>query len=471
MLKTLDLKLDRAARASLAEQIRAGITAAIASGVLAPGARLPSWLDLAAQLGVARGTVKAAYERLADEQLVVASGPAGTRVAERPARIPVPKASLDRDSPAAPGERPRSPTPALFQTGVPAPDCLPVALLARLRASAARAEMAPSSLHRDPRGEPDLKQEIAAHLAHSRGIECRLSQIFVTAGFTAALGVVLRMLRAEGGAAWVEDPGFPPSRRALAISQLRPVAIPVDDSGMDVSSAMEHAPDAALALVTPGQQAPLGSTLSLPRRLQLLEWAERTGAWVIEDDYLGGLQLKRRAAPALASLDRAGRVIHVGSFSKTISPALRLGFIVAPVALVPVLEEAAACLAPAPDAAVQLSTAQFMRDGHYTRHLRRLKRVYAARSQALQVALEARGLPARPAGLAVLLPLPEGVSDHAIATEAQIYGLAPSPLSAWHADHGPGLRQAGLLLGVATAMEDRLAGACDHLQQIISQLT
>ncbi len=463
MTKLLDLKLDRTAKISLAEQIRIGITAAIDSGVLAPGSRLPSWLDLAAQLGVARGTVKTAYERLADKQLVVSSSPGGTRVADHPARIAVPEA-------AKPDPLPRLyqdflTGTSIFQNGVPASDSFPVTLFARLRASAARAELGAPLTYPDPRGEAELRREIAAHLALSRGIECRPSQIFITAGFSGALGVALRVLKAEGRSAWVENPGFPPSRKALEIAQLTPVPIPVDDDGIDVAFGMQNAPDAALALVTPGQQAPTGVPLSLARRLQLIEWATRTGAWIIEDDYLGELQLKRRAAPALASLDSTGCVIHIGSFSKTISPTLRLGFVVAPTPLVSRFAEAVMCLAPAPGPAVQLATAEFMHDGHYMRHLRRMKRVYANRSNALHAKLQSMGYPARPAGLAVLLWLPEAARDSAIAHEARASGLAPVPLSAWF--NPSGTQRPGLLLGVATTTEDRLSAACERLDQLI----
>jgi len=468
MANTLDLKLDRTAKVSLAEQIHVGITAAIDSGVLAPGARLPSWLDLAAQLGVARGTVKTAYERLADKQLIVSSSPGGTRVADHPAKIALPDSSRAADSLPSLFQDFVTGT-SIFQNGVPASDSFPVTLFARLRAHAARAEVAAPLIYPDPRGELELRREIAAHLALSRGIECRPSQIFITAGFSGALGVTLRVLKAEGRSAWVENPGFPPSRRALEIAQLAPVPIPVDDDGIDVAYGIQHAPDAALALVTPGQQAPTGVPLSLARRVQLIEWATRSGAWIIEDDYLGELQLKRRAAPALASLDSTGRIIHIGSFSKTISPTLRLGFVVAPPELVARFAEALMCLAPAPGPAVQLATAEFMRDGHYLRHLRRMKRVYAGRSTALHTMLQSMGYPVRPAGLGVMLWLPEEARDRAIAREALAFGLAPSPLSAWFSPTGA--QRPGLLLGVATTPEDQLSTACDRLHQLVRKFS
>src|SRR5262249_15257705 len=181
------------------------------------------------------------------------------------------------------------------------------------------------------RGEFELRREIAAYLAIARGIECSPSEVIITGGYGSGLGLTLRVLGLEGQKAWTEDPGFPFTRRGLELARLSVAPIPVDDSGIDVDHGLRHVPDAKLVVVTPGQQAPLGVTLSLERRLRLLDWAAQESVWVIEDDYLSELQLKGRAAPALASLDRSGRVIHIGSFSKTISPTLRLGFLVAPI--------------------------------------------------------------------------------------------------------------------------------------------
>ena len=166
-------------------------------------------------------------------------------------------------------------------------------------------------------------------------------------GLFGALGLALHVLRRDGGSVWLEDPGFPLTRKAVEFAGLKVEAIPVDEEGIDVAEGVRRAPRASLAIVTPGQQAPLGMTLSLARRQALLEWARRSGAWIIEDDYLGELQLAGRAAPALASLDSAGRVLLAGTFSKPISPALRLGFLVVPPPLVSTFATVAACLARA----------------------------------------------------------------------------------------------------------------------------
>src|SRR6202012_6213611 len=214
---------------------------------------------------------------------------------------------------------------------------------------------------------------IAAYLGIARGIRCSPSQVLVTAGFSGALGLVIRGLQLEKMVAWMEEPGFPITRTALGLAGMTVTAVPVDAEGLDVTAGVRSAAGAALAVVTPGQQAPLGMTMSLARRLALLAWARRSDAWIIEDDYLSELQLKGWAAPALASLDYGGRVLPIGSFSKTISPALRLGFMVVPPELGARFGELAASLAPAPAAAVQRAVAEFLRDGHYLRHLRRLK--------------------------------------------------------------------------------------------------
>ena len=465
MASALHIKIDRSARTTLAEQIRAGVLAAISSGALGPGARLPSWMALAAQLGVSRGTVKSAYERLTDEQVIVSSRPGGTRVADHPPAGGGATTSRGHADPTAALYQHLLMGPATFQMGIPASDGFPKNLLGRLRAHAARAEVVGAAVYPDPRGEAELRREIAAHLALARGLECQPSQIFITAGFAGALGTTLSVLGLEGRRAWMENPGFFQSRRALEFARLVPVPIPVDEDGIDVSLGIRNASDAALVLVTPGQEAPLGATLSLNRRIELLAWAEQAGAWVVEDDYLGELQLNRRAAPALASLDTSGRVIHIGSFSKTISPALRLGFVVVPRALVGQFAEAALCVGSAPGPAVQRAIAQFMREGHYMRHLRRMKRIYAARGEALRTELERKGYRVDIGGLAAVLHLPDDICDVDIADRATARGLAPAALSPWFS---PGTTpRSGLLLGVATVTEDQIAPSCEQLHQLI----
>lgn len=467
MESSFPLAIDRRAGRTLAAQIHRAIDLAIREGRLEPGARMPSWRDLATQLGVARGTVRVAYERLIDEQLLVASGAAGTHVAaslpfaarpaDPPTRVALPDMYHDFDT-----------APLLFQMGVPAQDAFPFKLWSRLMAAGARAAAAQPVSYPDPRGLFELRREIAAYLAYARGIACSPTQVIVTNGFAAGLGLTVQALALSGQAAWVEDPGFPLTRRGLELAGLSPARVPVDTEGLDVAAGRALAPDAALAVVTPGQQAPRGVTMSLARRLALIDWAAAAGAWLIEDDYLSELQLRGRAAPALASLDRAGRVIHIGSFSKTISPALRLGFIVVPAGLVERFGDVAAYLAPAPSSTVQRAVADFIAQGHYLRHLRRMKRLYRARADALVAALrerEGEGIAVRPlAGLAATIGLPDGVDDADVARRALAYGLAPVPLSPWY---GEERRAPGLLLGITNVAPERIALHCDRLLGLV----
>lgn len=460
------IAIDRKAKASLASQIHAALRDAIGDGRLAPQARLPSWRDLAAQLGVARGTVRAAYERLIDEQMIVAMGAAGTRVAAR-GPIPLPAGPTPDRGPMPDFYPGFGRQPVAFQMGVPAQDAFPMTLWSRIVARAARATAAAPVAYPDPRGEPELRREIAGYLAIARGISCTAGQVLVTAGVAGALGLVTQALGLRGARGWFEDPGFPLTRQALQFAGVETLPVPVDQAGIDVAEGIRRAPAARLAVVTPGQQAPTGVTMSLARRHALLEWAGAAGAWIIEDDYLGELQLKGRAAPALASLDRDGRVLHAGTFSKTISPALRLGFLVVPPQLAALFADVAATLSPAPAPAVQRAVADFIAEGHYLRHLRRMKRLYATRREAVARAMAA-AVPATigvqaGGGLAVRLTLPPGMHDRAIATGALPCGMAPVALSPWHVERP----SPGLMLGITNADPDQLPADCARLVELI----
>ncbi|MFP2768594.1 PLP-dependent aminotransferase family protein [Oceanisphaera sp. KMM 10153] len=465
-MHNLQIQLNRDADIPVTEQISTAIGASIRNGRLYSGARLPSWRDLSVQLGVARGTVRVAYERLIDEQLIVSRGAAGTFVA--------PQLSVVNDTDTSglrgplPGffTHPFSQSPLIFQMGVPAQDVFPSKLWHRLTSAASsQAAIGGSVSYPDPRGELALRTEIAGYLSVARGLSCSPAQVIITNGYTGALGLIIHALGLKDHTAWVEEPGYPLTRIALSMAGLKPVAVNVDEQGLCVSDGIAQAPDASLAVVTAGQQAPLGMTLSLSRRHQLLDWAEQTGSWIIEDDYLSELQLSGRAAPALASLDRSGRVIHLGSFSKTISPSLRMGFIVLPVDHTNHFADVAAALAPASSIVTQLALTEFIRKGHYLRHLRRMKRTYRNRLDALRQTLQLAHTTDAMAGLALLLRLPEGVDDTAIVRQAATLNLAPMPLSVWYSK--PNSAQTGLLLGITNLPEEGLDICCDQLKQLV----
>lgn len=458
------LTLDRVSSTTLVDQITHHIEVAIVEGSLQPGGRLPSWRDLAAQLGVARGTIRACYEKLIDRGFLIAAGSAGTRVAVQLPRMSAPVTS-DVGRLAPEGFPYRATQALVFQMGIPAHDAFPATLWARLHRQAVQSTSL-RTWYGDPRGHLELRSAIASHVAIARGIECSPEQIIVTAGFRGGLGLALRAIGATGKQAWVEDPGYPITRFALELSGVHPVPVQVDSDGLIVERGRELAPQAALAIVTPGQQAPSGVALAEHRRLELLQWAASCGAWIVEDDYLAELHLSGRSPNALASGPGADRVIHVGTFNKTIAPMLGVGFLIAPLPLARRLIDVAAWLDGPPNAALQLALATFLRDGHYLRHLRRMRQLYGQRRRCLVETLATLGVDtAVPAALSVLLHLPDGFDDQRLSLDARAVDLGPIPLSPWFA--AATRSRSGLLLGVTNVLEQKIEQDCRRLLAMI----
>ncbi|WP_244484871.1 PLP-dependent aminotransferase family protein [Bradyrhizobium tropiciagri] len=458
------LSLDREDPSPLVDQISRHVEAAIANGSLAPGGRLPSWRDLAAQLGVARGTVQAAYERLSDRGLLVTAGSAGTRVVDP---LPV-KEALATTTPSRQDPRRGPDHASAFQMGVPAHDAFPATLWSRLHRQGVQATSLWTG-HSDGRGLSELRSALASHVAIARGITCSPEQIIVTSGFRAGLALAIRAMDVTGRQAWLEDPGYPVARLAVEVSGVVPIPVQIDEEGLSVRKGYELAPRAALAIVTPGQQAPSGLTMTQNRRSELVQWASRSDAWIVEDDYLAELHLSGRSANALASGGGADRVVHIGSFSKTISPLLGVGFLVAPERLVDRMIDVASWLGAPPNVAVQLALARFLQEGHYLRHLRRMRRLYAQRQNCLLDALARREVhTAIPSGLSVLLPLPAKFDDQRLSSEARDAGLGTAPLSPWFATAS---RRSGLMLGIANVIERTIDRDCTRLLGLIADQT
>jgi GntR family transcriptional regulator/MocR family aminotransferase len=364
-------------------ELHRALRAAVLDGVLPPGERLPSTRQAAADYGVSRGMLEEVYAQLADEGFIERTVGRGTFVAPRVAALGVPaKAKPGARRSAVASRRGQSVSanaacrepevPRPFNAGLADTSEFPFKLWSRLQARAAR-ELGQSALSfADPRGLPRLRASVARYLAQFRGIRCDPSQVVVFNSAQQALNALAVLLLDRGDAVWLEDPCYLGARAAFELAGAALLPVPVDDEGIRVDVGIRRAPRARLAYVTPPHQYPTGVALSLERRISLLEWAARGDAWIVEDDYLSELQLTGRAAPALASLDHGGRVVHIGSFSKTISPALRLGFVVAPIELTGRFGDVCACLAPAPALALQGAVAEFLREGHYIRHLRRM---------------------------------------------------------------------------------------------------
>ena len=436
--------------------------------MLTPGSRLPSARSLASQLGVARGTVDAAYAVLAGEGTIETRGPAGSIVSPHLAARPKPPPQ--RAMPFGTAQAALAAGPPLpFRMGLPALDAFPRKLWSGLTVRAARSLGADLLAAPDPAGHRPLREAIAAYLAIARGIACTGEQVLVTGGFQGALSLAAQVLLRPGDPVWVEDPGYLLARQRLEASGARLVPVRVDREGMRVAAGMVAAPRARLALVTPAHQSPLGVALSLPRRLALLAWAAEAGAWVVEDDYDGEFHYTGHPLPALKSLDRAERVLYAGSFSKTLFPGLRLGYLVVPHELADAFHRASRHQQGGQPVLEQAVTAAFMAEGHFARHLRRMRTLYAARRKALAAALAAvfgeRVQVALDAGgLHLLARFRDAPDDGTLVRRAAASGLAPTALSSLALAHDCGQ---GLLLSFTNVPEDAAPGLAERLAGVL----
>lgn len=355
--------------------------------------------------------------------------------------------------------------------GLPALDAFPRKLWSRLTAQRARA-LAPGELaYQDPAGQAALRRTIAFYLRVARGVACTPEQIFITTGYQGALALIGQILLRPGDTVWVEDPGYQFGRRALELTGARLVAIPVDGNGLDVARGCTKAPQARLAVVTPCHQFPLGATLPISRRLALLDWAAAADAWVVEDDYDSEFRYRGRPLPALKSIDSRQRVLYAGTFSKVLFPALRVGYLVVPEALTAKFRAACMAVQPAPSTLAQSIVAAFIEEGHFARHVRRMRQLYAERrtslTDALRMACEgAMTIEAPSGGMHLIGRLPPGTDDVALVARAQLRDLWPVPLSpcAVKRPTGP-----GLLIGFTNIPTEAAAKAARALRGAIAR--
>ena len=431
------------------------IRVAILSGALAPGARLPSTRTLARDLGLSRSTVELAVSRLDDEGLVERRAGSGTFVQVPEAlRSPIPsparpvepaRAELSRWGArlaAAPPEEFQRP-PRVLTPCAPDIEAFPHRAWAR---SAARAR-APRA-NGEPAGFEPLRRAIAAHLSSARGVACDWQRVIVTSSTQQSLDMTTRLLLDEGDVVWLEDPGYLQARTAFRAAGLRIAPIPVDAQGLRVEVGPSVAPDARLAYVTPSHQFPLGVTMSLGRRTALLDWANRGGAWIFEDDYDSELRYADRPLAAVQGLGGAERVLYAGTFNKVLYPTLRIAYLVVPDALVDIYAAARTAMDGCVNVALQATLCDFMVSGHFERHLRLMRELCAERRDALVDALrralgEELRLVGADAGMHLSLLLPAGTSDVEVVRRAQERKLDPAALS----PHYLGPASQGLLLG------------------------
>jgi GntR family transcriptional regulator/MocR family aminotransferase len=482
--------LDPQAEAPLYRQLYDSFREAILTGRLPAGARIPSTRVLAAELDLSRNTVALAFGQLETEGYIEGLPRSGTFVsrtlpeallrAQKPAPRPAQRAR--RAAPAARGAalagtglcplEPVTGIPRAFRPGVPAIDAFPRQLWARLSVRRWRGPDLPLA-YNDPAGFRPLREAIAAHVVASRGAHCTADQVIVVSGSQQGLDLAARVLLDPGDSVWLEDPGYLGARAALVGAAARVVPVPLDREGLSVVEGERLAPKARMACVSPSHQYPTGVTMSAGRRLCLLRWATRADAWIVEDDYDSEFRYATRPLACLQGMDADGRVVYIGTFSKTLFPALRLGYLVVPEQVADTFRAARAVCdrhSPTVDQAV---LADFIGDGHFGRHVRRMRTLYEERQAALVAAGRALldGLvelaPAE-AGLHLVGWLPPGASDQRAVAALKAGGIDALALSP-HAMR-PCARDA-LMLGYAAYDRRAIRRGVERMATVLHRLT
>ncbi len=483
------LPLDPDAATPLYRQVYDGLRSTILAGRLAAGARLPSSRALATELGVARNTVVLAFDLLRAEGYLAGHKGGGTRVRAQvpdrlltatPARAPAARRAVAAVVPsrwtrivAEAGEwgathRVRA---TAFALGVPAIDAFPVALWTRLTTRRWRRHGVFLGQPAAP-GERALRAAIADYVTTARGARCSADHVIVVGGAQQALDLIARVLVEPGDRVWIENPGYTGARAVLIAAGADVCPVPVNDEGLDVSAGIRAAPRARLVYVTPSHQFPLGAVMSASRRLALLTWARRAGAWIVEDDYDGEFRYAGRPLPCLQGLDATqtepARVLYVGTFSKTLAPALRLGYVIVPEQLVETFRVAGAITSGAVATMDQGVLTDFITEGHYARHVRRVRALCAERQEVLLDASRRRlagalDLVPDVAGLHLVGWL-QGISEGAAAEAARAGGVQVSRLSAFTMGR---TARGALLLGYAASDSRAIRTGVERLSRAL----
>jgi GntR family transcriptional regulator/MocR family aminotransferase len=476
------IALQRRAAKPIHRQIYDAYRDGIISGALSRGQQVPSTRALSTELGVSRIPILDAYSQLLAEGYLETRAGTGTFVStslpvqlgppdsagktlSKGSRLVSQRATLESWTRHSPWLK----KSGAFSVGQLAFDHFPFRAWSTLLSRHARKVSAGSLNYGEVMGYKPFREALAIYLRTCRGVRCDADQIMVVSGSQQALDLCARVLLDPGAPVWIEEPGYKLMRYALQIAGCRPVPVPVDDAGLNVASGIRKCRDARAAFVTPSHQYPLGATMTASRRFQLLDWAQQAGAWVVEDDYNSEYRYESMPVASLQGLDQNSRVIYVGTFSKTLFPALRLGYLVIPDDLVERFAAVRSATDIFPVPFYQAVLTDFMEQGHYARHVRKTRQVYAERRTRLVEALTSTfgsslGILGAEAGMHLTVTLPPGILDHEIALRAADEKLWLWPLSSTYS--GKNVRQ-GFVLGFGSTKVSDIGNAVQRLSRLL----
>ena len=469
--------LSRALQSRGTETLQRSLYAALREAIMQGQLQAQSWLPgsraIAERLQVSRNTVNSALDQLTMEGYLRRDR-RGSRVAALPQpeshEVPIPEpVKLPSRLQRLPQVMPRDTPPLLFTPGTPAINYFPLPLWRRLLDRVLREEGSSLLGYGDAAGEWPLRVAIARHLALSRGIDCDARQIVITEGALEGVNLCTQLLSEPGQTAWVEEPGYFGAKSAFLAAGLALETVPVDEEGMQIAV---NLPPPTMIFTSPSHQYPIGSVLSATRRLALLDYARQHGTWIVEDDYDSEFRFSGEPIPAMRGMVDNAPVVYLGTFSKTLFPSLRIGFMVLPSMLVEAAQPAIRALLRGGHRAEQRALACFIEEGHYARHLAAMRRLYRKRQAQLHDVVEQEltvphQLMAGEGGLHMTVAI-DGIDDVALVRQARLHQMAPGALSSFYLNRQQA--RTGLVLGYGNTSASQFTTAIRTLQRLIAPL-